>query len=79
MRALCNKRSKTDKYHLISLGWNLEKKKKPKLIDTDWWLPKAGVGEIGKNCLKLQTSSYKINELQGVMYSIVTIVSTAIL
>ena len=79
-RALCDKWSKTERQIPSDLtrveSWG--EKTKPKLIDTDWWLPKAGVGEIGENCLTVQTSSYKIS-YGDAMYSMVTIVSTTLL
>ena len=36
------------------------------------------VGKVGEGCQKVQTSRYKINKSWDVMYSMVTIVNTAV-
>ena len=37
------------------------------------------MGELGEGCQKVQNSRYKVNEYWDIMYSIVTIISNALL
>lgn len=50
---------------MMNLRMNI--KKYPTLQRIDWWLPEVGwtVGGMGEGCLKLQFSSYKLNNFGG--------------